>query len=212
MRKSALLVPLLLATACNFNPPVPAAANDPSVANGPSGASDETADFTATLPDGTEVSGEDAYNAAIATQVDPVETMRPMMLTVATGNKKDAGPASGLTFGKFHIAVQVDSSYLAGCVNKSFLHLKVTVENDSMPANMVELHLLAWFENSKPCFAVMNTGFIGYGWCYKACVTNTKNGLKLGIKNGLISAGVVGATATIISAVVAPVAELALAM
>ena len=86
------------------------------------------------------------------------------------------------------------------------------IENDSMPANMVELHLLAWFESSKPCFAVMNTGFIGYGWCYKACITDTKSGLKLSVKNGLISAGITGATATIIAAVISPVAELALAM
>ncbi len=206
MKKCALFFTFLLVAACDSKNRMPAAAEDPG------GADDPPADFTATLPDGTEVSGEEAYNSAIAAQIDPVETMQPMMLLVSTGNKKDAGTSSGLTFGKFHVGVQVDSSYLAGCVNRSFLHLKVTVENDNMPASMVELHLLAWFENSKPCFAVMNTGFIGYGWCYKACVTNTKNGLKIGIKNGLISAGIVGATATIISAVVAPVAELALAM
>jgi len=200
MIKSALFVPVLLVVACDNPSRVPA----------PAAATDDSNDFTVTLPDGTEVSGEDAYNAAIVPQVGPIETMKPMALTVTTG-KADGG-VKGLTFGKFHVSIQVDSTYLAGCINKSFLHLKVMVENDSMPANMIELHLLAWFENSKPCFAVMNTGFIGYGWCYKMCVSNTKDGLKLGIKNGLISAGVSGTIATIIAAVVAPVSEVALAM
>jgi hypothetical protein len=200
MTKYALIVTALLIAACEEQPPT--AVVEPEDSN----------DFTVTLPDGTEVEGEDAYDAAITPQVGPIETMQPMQLTVTTGGKADAGVKSGLTFGKFHISIQIDSSYLQGCVNRGFMHLKVIVENDSMPANMIELHLLAWFEGSKPCFAVMNTGFIGYGWCYKVCVSNTKNGVKLGVKNGLISAGVSTTAAAIIAMVVAPVAVVALAM
>jgi|GEM_PF-2504307 len=199
MRKSALLVAVLLLAACRAEPKTVAVSVD------------DNADFTATLPDGTEVSGEDAYNAAIANQVGPLETMQPLALSVAMANKADGG-VKGLTFGKFHIGIQVDSTYLAGCVNRSFLHLKVMVTNDNMPANMIELHLLAWFESGKPCFAVMNTGFVGYGWCYKACVTNTKDGLKLGIKNGLVSAGVSTAVAALAAVLITPVASVALAM
>jgi len=200
MKKNALIVFALFIAACGQTKPTVVVAAD----------GDD--DFTATLPDGTVVSGEDAYDAAIGPQVGPIETMQPMELTVTTGSKADAGVKSGLTFGKFHISVQIDSSYLAGCVNRGFMHLKIMVVNDSMPANMIELHLLAWFEGSKPCFAVMNTGFIGYGWCYKICVSNTKSGVKLGVKNGLISAGVSTAAAAIIAVVVSPIAEVALAM
>ena len=201
MKKSCLLFPLLL-IACGPQNDLPA--------SGPDADATETT-WTATLPDGTQVSDMDAYAAAIANQIDPSVAVAHIDLSVATATKTDAG-TKGLTFGQFHVGIQPDASYLGGCVNRGFLHLVLTIDNANMPSAMVELHLLAWFEGGKPCFAVMNTGFIGYGWCYKACVTNTKNGLKLGIKNGLISAGVVGATATIISAVVAPVAELALAM
>ena len=200
MRKNALIVTALL---------VAASCDDPTA---PDATADENDDFTVTLPDGTEVSGEDAYDAAIAPQVGPIETMPPMALTVTTSSKADAGVKGGLTFGKFHISIQIDSSYLEGCVNRGFTHLMVIVENDSMPADMIELHLLAWFEGGKPCFAVMNTGFIGYGWCYKLCVSNTKSGVKLGVKDGLISAGVSTAAAAIIAIVVTPVAEIALAM
>jgi hypothetical protein len=198
MRKGALLVAALLVAACRDEPKTITIA------------ADENDGFTATLPDGTVVSNEDAYNAAIASQVGPLEEMQPLSLTVSTASKDDG--VKGITFGKFHIGIQVDSAYLAGCVNHGFLHLKVMVQNDSMPANLVELHLLGWFEKGKPCVAIMNTGFIGYGWCYKFCVTNPKTGLKVGIKNGLIAAGVAGAAATVIAVVVAPVASVALAM
>jgi len=197
MKKCALFTIVLLVASCDSQSRVVAVT------------ADENGGFTATLPDGTEVAGEDAYDAAIAPQVEPIEAMRPMVFAVTTSTKADGG-AKGLTFGKFHASIEVDSTYLAGCINRGFLHLKVTVMNDNMPANMVELHLLAWFESGKPCFAVMNTGFIGYGWCYKLCVTNTKNGIKLGIKNGLISAGVSSTAATLIAILAAPVAEVAL--
>jgi len=199
MRKRALLVPVLLIAACRDEPKEIAVS------------ADENNNFTATMPDGTQAAGEDEYGAAIIAQIVPIDALHPVALTVTTASKKDGG-GPGLTFGKFHISIRIDSSYLEGCVNRGFTHLVVVVENDSMPAEMIELNLIAWFEGSKPCFAVMNTGFIGYGWCYKLCVTNTKGGVKLGIRNGLISAGVSTAAAALIAIVVAPVAEVALAM
>lgn len=198
MDRRALPVMLLLA-ACRSEPQTAEVAVD------------ENDGWTATLPDGTEVAGEEEYGDAIAGQVGPIESMEPLALTIKTSSKTDGG-AAGLTFGKFHVGIQVDASYLAGCVNRSFLHLKVTVQNDSMPANMVELHLLGWFDGRKPCIAVMNTGFIGYGWCYKMCMSDPKSGLKAGVKSGLIAAGVAAGTAAVIAAVVTPVASMALAM
>lgn len=198
MKKRVLIIAVLLA-ACR---------NEPKTVEV---AVDENENWSATLPDGTEVTNEEEYSTAIADQTGPIESMEPLALTIKTSNKADGG-AAGFTFGKFNVGIQVDTSYLSGCVNRSFLHLKVSVQNNKLPANMVELHLLGWFDSKKPCIAVMNTGFIGYGWCYKMCMSDPKGGLRSGIKNGLIAAGVAVGTAAIISAVVTPVASVALAI
>jgi len=171
---------------------------------------DENGEVSGTLPDGTEVRGEEEYETGLASQIGPIEEMQPLALTVSA--KGTDGGARGLTVGKFRITVQPDMSYLDGCIRRSFLHLKAVIENADLPAAMAELHLVAWFESGKPCFAVMNTGFIGYGWCYKLCVENPKTALKNGIKGGLIAAGVGTGIAAIIAAVTAPVATVALAI
>jgi len=84
MKKCALFTIVLLVASCDSQGRVVAVA------------ADENGGFTATLPDGTEVAGEDAYDAAIAPQVEPIEAMRPMVFAVTTSTKADGG-AKGLT-------------------------------------------------------------------------------------------------------------------
>ena len=165
----------------------------------------------ATLPDGTVVNGPDEYEAAVSEKVPPIAEMKAFNITVQS-NGADGGPG-GLKIGRFHILLMPDASYLGGCVNHSFLHLKIIVTADAAAGQpLVELHLLAWFESSKPCFAVMNTGFIGYGWCQKICIKDVKKGVTTTIAGALAAAGLSASVAKISSYLIAPVATTALAM
>ncbi len=198
MSRSAMLSVALLAASCAFGPKETIVAVD------------ENGAVEATLPDGTAVGSIEEYEAAIEGQVGPIEEMESFALTVTTKNAD--GGTKGAAFGKFRVRVAVDGSYLEGCIRKSFLHLKILVENANISAPLVELHLVAFFEGGKPCFAVMNTGFVGYGWCQKVCVSNPKDGIKTALKGGMIAAGIGATTAAIMAALLAPVASVAFAM
>ncbi len=171
---------------------------------------DENGNVTGTLPDGTSVGNEDEYAAGIAAQTPLIEEMQPMALTVSTATPD--GGAPGVTVGKFRISIAPDASYLDGCVRKKFMHLKVVIESSVVPAAMIELHLVVWIDNGKPCIAVMNTGFVGYGWCYKLCASNPKTAIKEGIKGGLVAAGVGATTAAVMSLILTPVTAAAFAL
>lgn len=165
----------------------------------------------ATLPNGAVANGPDEYEAAIAEQVPPVEEMGTFALTVQ-GNPTDGGK-KGVDIGKFNISIVPDANYLNGCIRHSFLHLKIVVTNTKINMGaMVELHILAWFESGQPCFAVMNTGFIGYGWCQKMCMKDVKKGVAKTVAGGLVAAGITPVIAAIIAQVTAPVATVALAL
>lgn len=199
MKKLVLLIPIILTLACQPPPRETVLSVD------------ENGNIQGTLPDGTVVNGEEEYGAAIAAETGTIEEMQPLALTVKPVTINDGG-AKGLAFGKFRIYVQPSNEYVESCVRKKFLHLKIVVDTDEIPGAMVELHLMAWFDSNKPCFAVTNTGFIGYGWCYKVCVENPKTSLKNGIKGGLVAAGVSAAAAGIMAAVLTPIAATALAL
>jgi hypothetical protein len=166
----------------------------------------------ATLPDGTVAINQEEYETAMSVQVPPIEEMSAMALTVqpATAN---TGPTAGVNIGKFRIQISPDASYLDGCVRHSFLHLKVGVTNSNIDMGaFVELHLVAWFESGTPCLAVMNTGFIAYGWCQKICMKDVKKSVAGAVAGGLVAAGVSSTVAKIVSLLTAPIAAAALAM
>jgi hypothetical protein len=164
-----------------------------------------------TLPSGTVTDGPDEYEAAVAAETPPIEEMGTYELTVKTPAAD--GGASGMRIGRFRVRIVPDANYLSGCINRSFLHLKVTVTSDvAIDQAFVELHLLAWFEKSQPCFAVMNTGFIGYGWCQKVCLKDVKKGVATTIAGGLAAAGVSASIAKVSSYLIAPIATAALAL
>jgi hypothetical protein len=170
---------------------------------------DGDGNLSGTLPDGTTVLNQEEYEAGIAGQVGPIEEMHPLALSVVSVGD---GGAKGIAFSRFRISIQSDASYLEGCIRKKFLHLKIVVDGQDFPASLIELHLIGWFDGGKPCVGIMNTGFLAYGWCYKACISNPKTGLRDGIKKGLVAAGVSGTTAAIMALLVAPIATAALAM
>jgi hypothetical protein len=166
----------------------------------------------ATLPDGTVVSGQEAYEEGIMRSVPPVDEMGTTVIEVESSSQ-NLSLDKGVDLGKFRIQVTPDASYLDGCIRRSFLHLKVTVTNTKIDMGpMVDLHLVAWFDSSAPCFAVMNTGFVGYGWCQKICVKDVKKGVAKTLASGLVAAGVGTALAKTISLLTAPVATAALAL
>lgn len=170
---------------------------------------DENGGVKATLPDGTTVTSIEEYETAIANQVETIEQMQPLALSITTANDEDG---RGVNIGKFKVRLAMDDKYLEGCIRKKFLHLKVLVENMKVPAAIVELHLVAYFDGNKPCLAVMNTGFLGYGWCQKYCVSDPKKAIKATLRGGMIAAGVGATTATIVSILVTPIATAALAI
>jgi len=164
-----------------------------------------------TLPSGTVTYGADEYGAAVSAEVPPIDEMGAYYLAVQTPAAD--GGAGGMKIGRFRIQIMPDANYLAGCINRSFLHLKIIVTADAAPGQaFVELHLLAWFESNKPCFAVMNTGFIGYGWCQKICLKDVKKGVAATVAGGLAAAGVSASIAKVSSYLIAPIATAALAM
>jgi len=169
----------------------------------------ELDEVSVTFPDGTVTTNVGDFEAAAASQTPNIEEMQSFELKLTDPNK-DAG--AGIGIGNFRIQIVPDMSYLRECVQASILHLKVAIINAKVPAALLELHLVAWFQSGKPCFSVVNTGAIGYGWCQKYCVSAPKAPLKNSLKAGLISAGVSTSVAAIISALIAPVAMTALAL
>ncbi len=166
---------------------------------------------SATLPDGTVVDGQ-GFEAAIAASTPGAEEMGETTFTVEA-SQKALNLGKGVDIGKFRVQILPDAGYLEGCIRKSFLHLKIAVTNTKIDMGaMVELHLVAWFDGGSPCFGVMNTGFVGHGWCQKMCMKDVKKGVSSTIKNGLIAAGVTASVATAVSLVTAPVATAALAL
>lgn len=166
--------------------------------------------MSVTFPDGTVTTNADDFETTAASQTPDLEEMQSFELTVSSSNKD--GGVRGIGIGNFKIQLAPDMSYLRECVQASILHLKVVIINTKVPAALLELHLVAWFQSGKPCFSVVNTGAIGYGWCQKYCVSAPKAPLKNTLKAGLISAGVSTSIAAIIAALVAPVAMTALAL
>jgi hypothetical protein len=166
----------------------------------------------ATLPDGTTVSSQEEYEAAIARIVPAIEKMDGLTIDVESSSE-NLSLADGVNIGKFRIQVAPDASYLDGCIRRSFLHLKIVVTNSKIDMGaMVELHLVAWFDSGAPCFAVMNTGFVGYGWCQKVCMKDVKKSVAKTVAGGLVAAGVTATVAKVVSALAAPVATAAFAL
>jgi hypothetical protein len=164
-----------------------------------------------TLPNGAVADGPEEYGAAIANEVPPIDEMSTYELTVQPS--ADTSGAGGIKLGKFRIRIAPDIGYLEGCIRHSFLHLKVMVTSDGVTTEpFVELHLVAWFDSGAPCLAVMNTGFVGYGWCQKFCYKDAKKNLTQAIAGGLIAAGVGASVAKVSSYLIAPVAAAAFAM
>lgn len=166
----------------------------------------------ATLPDGTVVSGQEAYEAAIEGTMPPVNEMSTTNIEIESSSE-NLNMSKGVDIGKFRVQISPDVSYLDGCIRHSFLHLKLMVTNSKIDMGpMIELHFVAWFDSTAPCFAVMNTGFVGHGWCQKVCVKDVKKAVAGAIGGALIAAGLKPAYSYIISRVTAPVAAAALAL
>jgi len=166
----------------------------------------------ATLPSGAVTNGPHEYEAAIAAETPPIEEMGTISFDVES-SASNLSLADGVNIGKFNIRLALDSGFLAACIRHTFLHLKVVVTNSrtgEMP--LVELHMVAWFESGSPCFAIMNTSYIGYGWCQKICVKDVKKNMAGVISGALTAAGVSAAIAKISSYLIAPVAVAAFAM
>jgi hypothetical protein len=166
----------------------------------------------ATLPSGAVTNGPDEYEAAIAAETPPIGEMGTISFDVES-SAENLSLADGVNVGKFTIRLALDSGYLAACIRHTFLHLKVVVTNSRMgEMPLVELHLVAWFESGAPCFAIMNTSYIGYGWCQKYCFKDVKKGLASAIAGGLAAAGVSATVAKAASYLIAPVTVAAFAL
>jgi len=115
-------------------------------------------------------------------------------------------------FGKFSVVFEPDLGYTGHCIRRHILHLKLAVENKKVPAPLIELHFVAWLEHNRPCVGVLNSSFIGNGWCQKLCWTATREDIGRMMTDGLVAAGVAGTTAAILSRVLVPIAIGALAL
>ena len=172
--------------------------------------------IVARFPDGTVARGYDEYEATLTRMVPPAAKIDTLPFTVEDDPVPAPAPpgTAQVTWmiGKFAVSIDPDFSYVGGCIRKHYLHLKLTFENKVIPAPLVELHFVAWLEANRPCVGVMNTSFVGYGWCQKLCWTATRNDLKRAVASGLTAAGIAGTTAAILANVITPVAAVALAL
>jgi hypothetical protein len=170
----------------------------------------------ARFTDGTVARGWDEYETAITARIPAVEQLSGYAMRVEDDPQPAAGPPGTelITWqiGKFAVSIDPDFSYIGGCVRQHFLHLRVRLENQHIPAPLIELHVTVWLEKNRPCIGVMNKSPIGYGWCQKLCWTATKQDITRAITGGLVSAGVAGTAAAIIGRVITPVAIAALAL
>jgi hypothetical protein len=165
-------------------------------------------DITVVFGNGQSATGMDEYEAAIAANPPPIDEENSFELTVSSS--ADAGPLFAI--GKFKIRVFVSSNYLAGCINQKMPHLVIQVTNDLSPMPLVELHIAGWFSGKAPCLGLLNESVVAYGFCIKGCFTNSKNGIKTSVKDGLIAAGVSGTVAAILSSLAAPLIAPALGL
>jgi hypothetical protein len=164
------------------------------------------------MPSGAVTNGPEEFEAAVASEVPTLEEMGQISFDVESSSE-NLSLADGVNIGKFNIRLALDSGYLAACIRHTFLHLKVVVTNSKMgEMPLAELHLVAWFESGAPCFAVMNTSYIGYGWCQKYCFKDAKKGVAGAIAGGLAAAGLSATVAKVSSYLVAPVAVAAFAL
>jgi hypothetical protein len=171
-------------------------------------ASGETAEYAAALPSGRVATNDREYEAAIGDEIGSLAEMQTYAISV-NAIKTDAG-GRGLSFGAFRVSVLPDLTYLASCIMRRTLHLKIIFEDGRWGMPMVEIHVLAFFSGQTPCFAIMNTGFIGNGWCQKFCMNVPKDGAKKAVSSALTAAGVGIATATIAAKLIAPILQKAL--
>jgi hypothetical protein len=169
-------------------------------------------EIEAILPGGATVNGWDEYEAAVAAETPPIAELGTYSITVSDASP-DAAAGKGLNLGNFRLSLQADATYLGGCINRKFLHIKIVVESAKIATPIAEIHLLGWFDGTKPCVGFMNTGFIGYGWCQKFCWSGSpKSGVTKGIASGLTAAGVGSVAAAVLARLLAPVALSALAL
>jgi hypothetical protein len=172
--------------------------------------------ITARFPDGTVARGYGEYEAALTRIVPRADKLDTLPMTVTDDAHPAAGPpgTQQITWmiGKFAVSIDPSFDYVGGCIRKHYLHLAVTLENKIIPAPLVELHFVAWLEGNRPCVGVMNTSFVGYGWCQKLCWTATREDVKRAIAAGLVAGGIAGTTAAILANVITPVAAVALAL
>jgi hypothetical protein len=180
-----------------------------------------TDEIQAQFADGEVARGWSGYEAAIGRRVGTLETLNEIPLTVEDDPSPGAGPP-GTTqirfqIGKFAVSVDPDFSYLDGCIRKHMLHLRIQLEHDRVAIGetripLVELHLAGWIESTKPCVGVLNRSIIGFGLCQKICWTATREDIMDRLRNGLIGSGVAGTTALVMSRVLTPIAQAALAL
>jgi len=204
MRRTGVLALVLALTGCGNAPPAA------TVAVG--GEHEVEARFA----DGTVTRGWDEYESAFGARVPTIEHLKDFLMRVEDDPQPAAGPpgTEQITWqiGKFAVSIDPDFSYIGGCVRQHFLHLRIRLENQRIPAPLIELHVTVWLEKNRPCIGVMNKSPIGYGWCQKLCWTATKQDITRAITSGLVSAGVAGTAASIIGRVITPVAVAALAL
>jgi hypothetical protein len=169
--------------------------------------SDENS-VTVVFGNGETATGMDEYDALVTANPPPIDEENSFELTVSSS--ADAGPLFAI--GRFKLRVFVSTEYLSGCINQKMPHLVIQVTNDLSPMPLVELHIAGWFSGKAPCLGLLNESVIAYGFCIKGCFTNSKNGIKTSVKDGLIAAGVSGTVAAILSSLAAPLIAPALGL
>lgn len=170
-------------------------------------------EIDAVFPDGTRAVGYDQFEREIRRLVPPAAELDAMPIVIEDAPAVSTDPSHlRWQIGRYSVSIEPEYGYVGGCIRKHYLHLVLTFENQRIPAPLVELHLVAWLDKNQPCIGVMNTSFVGYGFCQKICWGTTKEDVKRTISQGLVAAGIGGTTAAIMARILAPATMAALAL